>query len=422
MYFRATIALLCLLWVNPLHAQPKPVYDARTGRLQSLTKADLEPLEAHLQAGPVALVEFADTDGGELPAIHVATIVHAPAATLVGLIQKPEAYSKFMRTLDEVDVVDRKSDGVVYDWRWNIALLSLRGRNAMTWYLPPAERPEVGYRITIDSQSGDFGTGRISFRVLPRSDHESLLVISMRLDLRTANYVARKLALAAHSINRTANMALTYALSLGFRHEAERRVGYHTAPPSAGPQLKPEVNLRAVLPLLVRGDLVLLDMAGDAINQVATIGLIYNQRAIVRKVMLDTDSFGSALMPGSAAKVVSREGPLTTFDWTIDLPLVGVSGRMTMRDGDPVVTVDATDGALKGGRWNFETRAVNANATLTTVWASFDVRKSTWFVRALADADPYLGHGLTAASEVMLVRALRSHAAKLAALPTTAQR
>jgi hypothetical protein len=130
--------------------------------------------------------------------------------------------------------------------------------------------------------------------------------------------------------------------------------------------------------------------------------------------MLDTDAFGSALMPGSEAKVVEKRAGVTTFDWDIDLPLVGVSGRMRMREGDPVVAVDAVGGALEGGRWNFETAELTREITMISGWASFDLRNSSWFLRALTDADPYLGHGMSAASQVMLMRALRSRTNKKA--------
>jgi hypothetical protein len=153
---------------------------------------------------------------------------------------------------------------------------------------------------------------------------------------------------------------------------------------------------------------VFFDMTGDRLDQIAVFGVIHERRELVRQVMLDADSFGAALLPGSAAKVVSRSGPLTTFEWNIDLPLIGVAGRMQVRDADPLISVDAVQGALAGGRWNFETRALTKDATLLASWASFDVRNSTWLVRALADADPYLGHGIGAASEIMLERALRT--------------
>jgi len=410
----AVLAIVCATGTPHLSAQPPKEYDARTERLPGLTKADLALLESQLQSGPVGLIEFADTEQGELPGINLAAIVHAPANTLMALVQKPESYPRFMRTLDEVEIVHRDAGAVVYDWRWQMSLLSLGGRNAMTVYPPPPTRPELGHRVTIDSQSGDFGVGRISLRVLPRAARESLLVVSMRLDLRTANYVARRLARAARSINRSANMSLAYTMLLSFRREAEVRAG-HAPPARAASALhKPALDPRAAVPLLVRGDLVLLDMTGDRLNQISVLGLINRQRSLVREVMVDTDAFGSALMPGSEATVVDRRDGVTTFDWDIDLPLVGVSGRMRMREGDSIVAVDAIDGALRGGRWNFETAELSRDATMITGWASFDLRNSSWFLRALTDADPYLGHGMTAASQVMLMRALRSRANKRA--------
>lgn len=422
---RSPLPLLCLVLslASParLLAQDKsPGSDARTERLQGLSKADLAALEPQLQAGPVALIEFADTEADKLPGINVATVVHAPATTLMALIQKPQGYPKFMRTLDEVELVAQKTPAIVYDWHWQMSLLSLSGRNAMTVYPPPPARPDAGYRVTIDSQSGDFGEGRMSLRVLPRGPSESLLVVSMRLDLRTANYVARQMAKAGRSMNRSANISLAYTMLLSFRREAEKRAGYAPAAREKVALRKPAVDARSVLPLLARGDLVLLDMTGDRLDQISVFGLVHRQRSLVRTVMLDADAFGSALMPGSGAKVVAKQDGVTTFDWDIDLPLVGVSGRMRMRDTDEIVAVDAIDGALEGGRWNFETVELAPDATVIAGWASFDVRNSSWFLRALTDADPYLGHGMSAASQVMLMRAVRSRANKLAEQGATA--
>src|SRR6185436_8729851 len=111
-------------------------------------------------------------------------------------------------------------------------------------------------------QSGDFGTGRISIRVLPRGERESTLVVCMRLDLRAANYVARQLAKAARSINRSANMSLAYTLLLSLRREAETRAGYKPPANAKVALHKPVLDMGPLFPLLLRGDLVLLDMDG----------------------------------------------------------------------------------------------------------------------------------------------------------------
>lgn len=411
------LALLCLVLQAPtLAAEEGGDYDAKTDRLRGLTRADLKLLLPHLQRGPVALVEFADTEGDQLPAINLAAVVHAPPAELLKLIRDPKRYPRFMRTLDSVEVHSEQRDTVLYDWRWQMGLLELEGRNAMRIYEPPPERASRGYRVTIDSQHGDLGSGRMSLRVLPHAGGSSLLVVSVRLDLRKANYVARRIAKAARSINRSANMSLAYSMLLSLRREAETRAGYTPPAPPPGTLEKPPVDERAIFPMLQRGDLVLHEMRGDRLDQIAIFGLIYRSPTLVREVMLDANAFGSALMPGSDAKVVSQQGPVTTFDWDIDLPLVGVSGQMRMRDDNPLVSIDATEGALSGGRWVFHTRPLGKQqqATLMSGWARFDLRKSSWLLRNLVDADPYLGHGMTAASEVMLLRALRSRSRKKA--------
>ncbi|MGD8858698.1 MAG: SRPBCC family protein [Myxococcales bacterium] len=408
------IALLAIsLSTSLAAARPDASYDAATDRLRGLGKKDLERIDPLLSRGPVALVEFADMEGDQLPAINVASLVNANADQVLSVLRDPARYPRFIRTLDAVEVVARHGASTVYDWRWQLGMMTLDGRNNMRIYPAPASRPSRGHRVTIDSQHGDLGRGRMSLRVLPRGPARSLLVVSMRLDLREANYIARQVAKAARSVNRAANMSLAYSMLLSFRREAERRAGHVHAAGEAPPLGKPPVNHARILPLLVRGDLVVLDMRGDHLDQVAVYGLISRKRSLVREVMLDADAFGSSLMPGSAARIVEKRGPLTTFDWDIDLPLVGVSGRMQMRDEDPVVAIEATDGALQGGRWHFETAAVRKGVTMIAGWARFDLRNSNWLLRSLLGADPYLGHGMTAASEVMLVRALRSRTRKL---------
>ncbi len=407
---RASAVLVCLL--GPDLAAAQATQDAQTQRLVGLTRAGLERVQPQLERGPVGLIEFANPDADELPAINLAAYVEAPAATLYQLIAAPQTYPRFVRTLDRVEVVARNQNSTVYDWSWDLSLFHLQGRNMMTVYEPPAGAPDRGYRVTIDCQSGDLGTGRMLFKVIPQSPTRSLLVLSTRVDLRTANYIARQMATAARSINRSANMSLAYAMLLSFRREAEKRAG-HTIPQIAAPELtRPSLNHRALLPLLTRGDLVFFDMTGDRLDQVGIVGLIHKSQPVVREVMTDADAFGSSLVPGSHARVVSRNDGVTRFEWGIDLPLVGVNGHMHMTDTDGTLAIDAVEGALEGGKWRFEASAVTREVAMVTGWARFNLADSTWLLRSMIDTDPYLGHGMTAASEVMLVRALRSRSQK----------
>jgi hypothetical protein len=230
--------------------------------------------------------------------------------------------------------------------------------------------------------------------------------------MRRANYVVRQMARASRSMNRSANIALGGSTLLSLRREAERRAGH--VPEKNPPHTlnKPDLNIAQIQPLLDRGDLLLFDMNGDRLQQIAVVGRINYRRGVVRKVMTDTDAFGSALVPGSYARVVAREDNATDFEWGVDLPLVGVKGTMRLSERDSVVAVDAISGALNGGKWRFEASRLGRGTTLVVGWTSFDMRNSTWMLEALIAADPYLAPGLTAAADVMLMRSLRSRAKK----------
>jgi hypothetical protein len=267
------------------------------------------------------------------------------------------------------------------------------------------------------------GKGRTSIRVLPRNIparpgraavKRSLVVLSTRVDLREANYVARRLSRAARSINRSANISLAYSMLLGYRAEAQRVAGSSTPPRPIREFSRPVLNTRALWPLLRRGDLLLLDMDDSGLRQVTVVGGIGKPPQVVREVLLDADGFGRSLLPGSKATVVSQSQGTTVFDWDIDLPLIGISGRMRMDERPDVIAVHATEGALTGGRWSFAIDPVGKRkrASIVTSWARFDLRRTSWWLKRLVASDPVLSHGISAASEVMLIRALRSRSRK----------
>jgi hypothetical protein len=407
---RGLAALLWLLCATA-HAETR---DARQDRLDGLGADDLTRLAPELARGPVALIEFADMNVDQLPAVNIAVPIHANAETVTRVLTDPAGFPKFMPTLDRVAIVAKHDNSVVYDWAFDMAVLRLRGRNTMTIYPAPKGKPNAAARVTIDSDEGDLGRGRMLFRVHPRGA-DSLLVLSLRLDLREANFVARQVAKAARSVNRSANIGLAFSMALHTREEAERREHPHAPPPTAAaaPALhQPAIDLPRLAPLLNRGDLLLFENRGPVLDQLAVIGAVGQKLEKVRQVMHDAKAFGSSLVPGSKAEVVSHTGELTTFDWKIDLPLLGVSGQMRMKDEGTRLTIDATDGALKGGRWLFALSPVNADVTLVNGWTHFTFNDSSWLLEKLAAADPYLAQGMIGASELMLLRAVRSRASK----------
>jgi hypothetical protein len=201
-------------------------------------------------------------------------------------------------------------------------------------------------------------------------------------------------------------------MALHTQLESERREPRARAPLPAASVHKPAVELQRLGPLLNRGDLLLFEAHGPTLDQISVLGMVAQSEAKVQNVMHDAKAFGSSLVPGSKAEIVAHKDATTTFDWEINLPLLGVSGQMRMLDQGRSMSIEATQGALQGGRWWFELTPVAPEATLVTGWAHFDFDNSSWLLEKLVSADAYLGHGMIGASQLMLLRAVRSRAAQ----------
>ena len=387
--------------------------DARQERLGAFSTQERALLSPHLDHGPAVLVEFSDDNG--LPAVIMATRVHAPASLVARVIADPRAYPRFMPALDEVEVQSRRGTLLAYRWTWRTALFTLTGNNVMTTYPAPTGRADRPHRIAVESTGGDLGEGRLVWRVYPETGNRSLLVLSSRLDLRDANYVARELQRAGRSVNRTINISLSMIMLLGTKRETERVAGAGVEEPQHDlPALRrADLDVTRLAPMLARGDLLLLDMDGPRLNQAAIIGRMGRGRAQVREVMTNPRDFGSALVPGSYARVVAEEDNTVTFDWGIDLPLIGTSGRMRLTDSGSSVAIDAIGGALNGGEWRFETVDLPWGEATVIGLSRFDPTDASWLIRLLVQGNRDFGYGITAGTQVMVMRALRTRVHEL---------
>jgi hypothetical protein len=363
-----------------------------------------------LETGTVSLVEFADD--GHLPAIVIATEVHAPVAEVARVIGDPRRYPEFMPALDEVKVnpAPESATAISYEWAWRTAIFTLRGTNAMERFAPPFDHPEQGWRFVVRSTGGDLGTGRTVWRILPRGPDRALLMSSSRLDLRDANYLVRQFASASQSVNRTIHIAIALAMVLRTRMEAERRVG-HARPPVAiagGDPERPAIDATSLEPLLGRGDVIWVETSGADLGRVAVIGAMHTPVSTTRAAILDPEGFTAALVRGARATVVDTSPDGIRFDWGLDLPLVGSSGQMRLAErGDGRVHLDGIHGAFARARWRFETIA-RAYGTLVVTWGRFDPADGVWLVRVVTEADAAFRPGLACATQLMMVRGLRT--------------
>ncbi len=410
---RALPFLLFALLTSAVAAAQEPPRDdprdAEHARLSNLSRQDREVLAPHLERGPVALVEFRG-GGADLPGVHFAVKVRAPAERVAQVIADPSRYPRFMPALDSVEITDHRQNMTSYHWTWQTAVFTLRGDSVLQVYPSPQGRSDRPYRIESRATGGDLGTGRLVWRVYQQGDNESLLTLSTRLDIRDANYLTRQINRGQNSINRTVNITLAFVMLHGTKMEAERLVGAPPEHEERPPLSRPDVNIVAMARLLSRGDLLLMDTTGDRLNQVTVIGRIGKGQERTREVMTDPREFGPALVPGSYARVVRQGEEDLDFEWGVNLPLIGSSGQMRLREEGNVVSIDAIEGALEGGRWRFERMGYPSGEAVVVGWADFDPADASWLIRGMVADDPPLGHGIAGGTSIMVIRAIRSRA------------
>ncbi len=408
--------LVAALHAPSAHAQVDAARDpghAANARLGLLSAHERELLEPHLARGPVALIEFsAET---ELPAIIIATHIDATPACVRNVLRDPAGYPEFMPALDRVEVRARHEHTTEYAWTWRTAIFTLRGTSTVTAFPRPRGRRgalQVGVRHT----SGDFGLGRGVFRIYPHGDRGSLLVFSSRIDMREANFLTRQLSRGQRGINRSINIALGLVMVLGTKHEAEEREGHLRAarPTTREAELVPRaIDWEALAPTLARGDLIFLDVNGASLERVTVAGRTGQLHDPVWQVMTDPNAFGSSLVPGSYANVLSRRDTTTVFEWGIAIPLIGSSGVMEMDIQPDRVTVNATEGSLDGGRFRYDLVTLPWGEAAVLGVAEFDPASASWLIARVIAGNALFRHGIASASNLMVVRAIRSRARRL---------
>ncbi len=379
--------------------------DATVARLGTLDATERELLEPFLTRGPVLLTEFSNRQT-DLPAVIYAAAIHAPAQVVAEVIGHPDRYPSFMSGLGSVDVQSRTPTMLAFDWTWGVSLFSMTGQNVMTTYPASAER---GYRFDIRTIGGELGIGRVMWRVFSDGPQKSVVVFSSRLDMRDANYITRQLSQEGNAVNRTINVAVAMVTLLEIKEQAETLVGSHVSTRApAKPLQRPDLDMNALRGILGRGDLVFMDLDGYTMQRVTVVGRTGASVQRVRRVMLDPEEFGQSLLHGTCAEIVEKTEEGVRFEWEIPIPLIHVGGEMILRPSPSVISVDGLSGTLSQGRWRFDTHRYRGGEAGVVAWATFDPADSPKFIRKLIAGNTYFSHGFVAATQLAVMRSLRT--------------
>ncbi len=398
-----SVALALPLVHTPALAQPAERAAERLP-LPTFTRRELEMIRPQLERGPVLLALFRNRRE-DAPPVVMAARIEATPDEVAALVMRPEGYTDYMPALSSVEIETRNRDQLAYSWTWHLGIFTLAGHNFMTIYRGNERR---GYRIDVTSTGGDLGHGRLSWRIRPDGPNHSIVTLASRIDMRDANYLAEQIAVGGTSVFRSINICLSTVMLLATQREAEgreREVGTSPMPP-----VEPlEIDHEFLTPLIHRGDLVFLELDQERMRRVAVLGRTTRQRETTRAVMTSPEEFGRSLMVGSRAEVVEVTEDHTDFEWEIPIPLISVEGRMRIFPSEDVIRVEGVEGSLASGRWGFDTLVWEGSQEAAVVgWGRFDPRESARLIRRIIDDDTDFSHGLAVATQVMVIRALRT--------------
>ncbi len=390
-----------------------PPEDALTLPTRALSRAELEAVEPLLDRAIVTHIEM--TEVVELPQVSVLARAEASCGALLAVARDVASYPSFMPAIDTVTIASSTAETVGYDWTWQASILSFRGRSSVTTMADGDG--SRGFRVVFETRSGDLGRARRVLRGTPLRGVDGRercqLQLVGRQDVRDANYLAREASGSALTLSRTMSLVLSIATVAGLRGEAERRAGFvreRIASPVGDPRSL-DVDPRPLAPLLARGELFVLETTdGSDLGTIVGLARMFSFGPDrVRQAFFDPVRFTVGLLRGASISELERTERGTRYGWSVDVPFLGSSGELLIRDvTSDEVELEAIAGAMRGGRIVLGTApAEGGYSTYATLAARLDPADGMPIIAAIESTDPAFRPGLVASGLLMAFRGLR---------------
>ncbi|MBX7190640.1 MAG: hypothetical protein K1X94_01195 [Sandaracinaceae bacterium] len=387
------------------HAQE----NALTLPTRTLSPVELASVEPLLDRAVVTHIE--STEFVELPQVTVVGRANVSCDAVLAVARDVAAYPSFMPAIDTVAIESSAADVTSYEWTWQASVLSFRGHSVITTVADGDGAS--GFRMVYETHTGDLGRARRVLRGTPVVGDPSRcqLVLAGRHDVRDANYIARESAGSALTISRSLSLVLSIATVARLRGEAERRAGV-SRPRIASPLGDPRslsVDPSALSLLVSRGELFVLETTdGSDLGAIVGVTRLLFPADRVRHAFFDPVSFCVGLLHGASLTELSREEGRARYGWNVEVPFLGSSGELLIRDvTTDEVELEATSGAMQGGRIVLGTRPADGTNTFATLAARLDAADGVPIVAAIESTDPAFRPGLVASGLLMAFRGLR---------------
>ena len=397
-----TLCLLsCGLASRNLAAEPHlPIESIRS----ELRPNGLIPL---LERGELALIEATETGGSKQ--IAVMTKIAAPPEAVYDAIFDVEAYPRFLKGMKKTRITRRAQSVLAYEWQLDVPVFDLSGQRAMR-----GQRPRL---IEVRGTGGHFKTSQDRWELHGIDGGQNTLAVLHRaLEFKDAGLVLRAVTQLEPSMANALSLAMAFVQVRSLRLYLEKRPTPSYRPLSGPvPELEPipfgaeGARLEALEPLLRRGLLALVESDSEGSLRQATIWARAEAPvARVRAVVLEASEYARFIPTFRETKLSRMKEGHFRLEWTLDIPLVAVSGVTEIFDQPSgVVDMLAVSGDVKRARWKWAF-VDEKDRSLIVHQVYSDVREASWFVEKLVEHEPLLEHGIVVASSAIGVQAIKT--------------
>ena len=126
-------------------------------------------------------------------------------------------------------------------------------------------------------------------------------------------------------------------------------------------------------------------------------------------VLMDVEAYPRFLRTIDRISIVGRRRDMFAFQWTLDLPLMGLDGTRLQRGRRPVMVESrGQTGNLRGSRERWELYPV-PGGTLVAFYRALDIETGGFLLRTLVDLEPSTEAGANLSSGFIHMRGLAQH-------------
>lgn len=364
---------------------------------------------ALLKRGALMLIEQKQ---GRLQQITIMRWVKAPIKRVFPLIAKMENYPKLLQNVQKVKIVKRKGSSYWAKVTAGMAMLKIGWTTKVDLHPP--------HRIEMLTTGGDVSKGGWSWRlhsVGPKKAH-TVVFGTFVSTIDRGSWVMQWMLKNVPSMPVAMNVGAGLSFVEAMQRKAEGKPDGGRLRKTKGralwklrPMFSESKQLRSLMPLLGRGDLALIESFPDGtLRQVNVLARFQARVKKVRHTVSDIRSWGRWLKAVRRVSVRRKVGNQIDYRIRVKLlPFYSLKTRHRMFLHDKHIDMKVLGGSIKRARYKYHFYKVpkKPKASVFVYSLYIDLRSTNSILRGIFAQNKEVEHGVTMASAVIWVNALR---------------